>query len=526
MPNNTETTTSQIMFPGLEAAIAAVITPIANANNTSIASTSTTIAAQIEVIGNKEASPVISRNNTEVSPVPTFAIWTNQNNDTKAGFNIINSDFQSIGSNAMPGWFGSYQNPALDNMPNWYEHFRGYTYTNGNHGTSTVTTYFGGATCNQSADGHLLYRPCLHGGFSGNWMNRADNQNQYLIRCGTIIGAKGVRQRVSHYSTDSEFQVRARGMSNGYYDRVDLNSATYATWAGRTNRGMASYNDRTKMLAVAESTTGNAIRLHVWRNTSYSLNDFSHKPGTLHKFLSEAKTAGPTAGNQLSTAKNYAFYDFTWAQAGSTRAEPAYHMKLVMGDTGVVGFGRFNHDGYAQRYGYWNPSSQGTAGSSGIGTFTDTEINLANTTSYGIDQSETWYGQKHNITWDNEWLAIYSVYHYYSNGINCHIINTKDPTKLFYFRNTDGSQGTAIVPFKEDKFISIYSAQNGDGPGPYLYIVDPGSAGKNLRRTDGTSLSFGGDLQPYNMVHHYQFDTHSNTTQYPHIVSMPHWNNP
>ena len=527
MPDNTTaTTSSQIIVPGLEDSIKAIITPIVNANNTQIASTSATIATSIGVISGKEASPVISRNNTEVSPFPTFAIWTNQNNDTKAGFNIINSDFQSIGSNAMPGWFGSYQNPALDNMPNWYEDFRGYTYTNGNMGTGTVTTYYGGSTVWGSADGHQLYRPCLHGGFAGNWINRADQTGQYLNRCGTIIGAKGVRQRVSHYNTDSEFQIRLRGMSNGYLDRVDLNSATYATWAGRTNRGMSSYNDRTNMLAVAESTTANAIRLHVWRNTSVSLNGFSHKAGLLHKFLSEAKAAGPLTGSHLNTAKNYAFYDFTWAQAGSTRAEPSYHMKLVMGDNGVIGFGRFNHDGYAQRYGYFTIASQGTAGNSGIGTFTDTEINLGNTTSYGIDQSIDWYGQKHHITWDNEWLAIFSPYHYYSNGINCHTINTYDPTKLFYFRNTDGSNGTAIVPFKEDKFISLYSVQNGDGQGPCLYVVDPGSAAKNLRRTDGTTLSFGGDLQPYNVNHNYQFDTHSNTTQYPHIVSMPHWNNP
>jgi hypothetical protein len=525
MPNNTETTTSQIMFPGLEAAIAAVITPIANANNTTIAATSTTIATQLAIIANKEASPVISRNNTEVSPYPTFAIWTNQDNN-KAGFNIINSDYQSISTNAMPGWFGGYQSPDLDNMPNWYESFRGYTYTNGNFSSSTVTNNFGGSTVWGSADGHVLYRPNMHGGFAGNWINRADQQNQYLIRCGTIVGAYGVRQRVSHYTTDSEFQVRPRGSNYGYFDRVNLNDVTYATWAGRTNRGMASYNDRTKMLAVAESTTANAIRLHVWRNTSYSLNDFSHKPGTLHKFLSEAKTAGPTTGNQLSTAKNYAFYDFTWAQTGSTRAEPSYHMKLVMGDTGVVGFGRFNHDGYAQRYGYWNPSSQGTAGNSGIGIFTDTEINLGNTTSYGIDQSETWYGQKHNNTWDNQWIAIYSPYYYYGAGINCHVVNTADPTKLFYFRNTNTSNGCGIAPFKEDKFISIFSAQDGDGPGPHLYLVDPGSAAKNLRRTDGTTLSFGGDLQPYNVTSHYQFDTHSSTTQYGHLITMPHWSNP
>ena len=523
--NTTATTTSQIIHPGLEESIRSIITPIVAANNTALSTTTTTIATNIAALSGKIASPVISRNNNEVSPYPTFAIWSNQNNE-QAGYNIINSDFQAIGSNAMPGYLGGWSSPSLDSMSNWYEEFRGYTYTQDQPSTSTVTNGFGGSTVWGSADGHLLYRPCLHGGHAGNWHNAASRVNQYLNRCGTIIGVAGVRQRVSHYTADAEFQVRPRGAHSGYYDRVSLNSATYATWAGRSNMGMTSYNDRTKMLAVVESNTSNQIRLHVWRNTSYSLNDFSHKSGTLHRFLSEAKTAGPTTGNQLSTAKNYAFYDFTWAQAGSTRAEPSYHMKIVMGDNGTVGFGRFNHDGYHQRYGYFVPSSQGTAGNSGIGTFTDTEINLANTTSYGIDQSETWYGQKHNITWDNQWVAIYSPYHYYSNGINCHVVNTQDPTKLFYFTNSNGSNGTAIVPFKEDKFLSLFSAQNGNSPGPHLYVVDPGSAGRNLRRTDGTTLSFGGDLQPYNVTINQQFDTQSNTTMYAHIVSMPHWSNP
>jgi len=523
--NTTATTTAQIIVPGLEKAITDIMTPQVSANNTAIAAVATTLTNNLGPLSGKFASPVISRNNDEVSTFPTFAIWTNQDN-SKAGFNIINSDLQSIGTNAMPGYLAGHQSPSLDSMPNWYEAFRGYTYTNGHVGASTVTNNFGGSTAWGSADGHLLYRPCLWGGFAGNWMNRADQYGSYSNRCGVIIGAKGVRQRVSHWSNDSEFQVRARGMVHGYFDRVDLNSSTYANWAGRTNRGMSSYNDRTKMLAVAESNTSNQIRLHVWRNTSFSLNNFSHKPGTIHRFLSEAKTAGPTTGNQLSTPKNYAFYDFTWSQAGSNRAEPSYHMKLVMGDNGVVGFGRFNHDGYHQRYGYFLPTSQGSVGNSGIGTFTDTEVNLGNTTSYGIDQNENWYGQKHNITWDNNWVAIYSPYYYYACGINCHTIDTYDPTKLFYFRSANGGHGLNPIPFKEDKFILMHSEPNGDSPGPYMYIVDPGSAAKNFRRTDGGTISYNGDLQPFNTTIHYQFDTHSSTTQYAHAVSMPHWSNP
>jgi hypothetical protein len=525
MPNTTATTSSQIIVPGLETAIANVVTPIVATSNAAVTTLNTNISTNISALNGKFARPVISIDNSETSPYPTFALWSNDNN-SKAGFHFINSDFQSIGTASMPGWLSGYQDPALNNMPNWYEDFRSYTYTQGNIDSSTVTTYFGGSTVWGSADGHVLYRPVLHNGFSGNWMNRADQQNQYLIRCGSIIGARGVRQRVSHYTTDSEFQIRFRGQPYGYSDRVDLNSATYATWAGRTNRGMSSYNDRTQVLTVVESTTANAIRMHVWRNTSYRLNNFSHKAGTLHLFLSEAKTAGPATGGILSTAKNYSFYDFTWSQTGSTRAEPSYHMKITMGDNGVIGFSRFNHDGYAQYYGTYTITSTGSAGNSGTGTFSDRGVNLGNTTSYGIDQSETWYGMKHQMTWDNQWMATYSPYYYYGSGINCHVINTVDPTKIFYFRNTTSVNGCAIVPFKEDKFISCVTPNNADGTGPYLYIVDPGSAAANFRRTDGTTLSYDGDLQPYNITSYYQFDSNGSTTQYPHIISMPHWSNP
>jgi hypothetical protein len=526
MPNTTATTSSQIIVPGLETAISNVVTPIVATTNAAVTTLSTNINTNISSLGNKFARAVTSIDNTETSPYPTFAIWTNNNNQPNTGFHFINSDLQSIGTANMPGWLAGYQDPALNNMPNWYEDFRSYTYTNGNFDSSTVTTYFGGSTVWGSADGHQIYRPNLNNGFAGNWFNRADQTGQYLIRCGSIIGARGVRQRVSHYTTDSEFQIRFRGQTYGYQDRVDLNSATYATWAGRTNRGMSSYNDRTQVLTVVESNTSNNIRIHVWRNTSYRLNNFSHKAGTLHTFLSEAKTAGPAAGGILSTAKNYSFYDFTWSQSGSTRAEPSYHMKITMGDNGVIGFSRFNHDGYAQYYGTFTIASTGSAGNSGTGTFNDRGVNLANTTSYGIDQSESWYGMKHMMTWDNQWMATYSPYYYYGSGINCHVINTADPTKIFYFRNTTSVNGCAIVPFKEDKFMSCITPNNADGPGPYLYIVDPGSAATNFRRTDGTTLSYDGDLQPYNITTYYQFDTNASSTTYPHIISMPHWSNP
>jgi hypothetical protein len=283
------TTTNQVYIPGFETNIQNVVTPIAATTTSAVTALQANIPNQFAKLNGKFGAAATSRDNTEVSPYPLFAIWTNQNNNARAGYSVINSDMQVVGTSRVANRQGAAASVQLDDLNNWYEDFRGWTYTNDNIGQGGNTTYSGGGTNMNGADGNHLYAFQVFGNYGNTHINRADQWGQFTKRCGTIIGVKGVRQRVSHYTTDAEFQVRPRGSSYGYYDRLSLNSATYATWAGRTNRGMSSYNDRTKMLAVVESNTSNQIRLHVWRNTDVSLNDFSHKPGALHKFLSEAK---------------------------------------------------------------------------------------------------------------------------------------------------------------------------------------------------------------------------------------------
>ena len=193
-----------------------------------------------------------------------------------------------------------------------------------------------------------------------------------------------------------------------------------------------------------------------------------------------------------------------------------------MGDNGTIGFSRFSPQGNAQQYGWYIPTNPGTAGNSGTGAFTDSGTNLGNTTSYSIDQGDS-YGIRTNISWDNNWLISYSPYYYYHCGINLHCIYTQDPTKYYYWRNTDSSNGVSPVPFGESSFISCISVNNADSTGPYLYYANPQAAFENGYRNDGGTITNGGDLQPYNVTFHYQFDTMSNTTQYPHISTMPHW---
>ena len=514
------TTTTQIYIPGFETNISSVVTPIVTTSNTAVASLSASLPTKFAALNAKFPAPSTSRDDSEPSPFPQWGTWTNQNNNQRAGWQSYDSEMQRIGGHSQRQFWNSANDTQLNNLTNWAEDFRSWNYTNGNLDAAGAGTYWGGSTVIQSADGNQLYNPSLFNNYSATQFNRADQFGQYQNRCGTIIGVKGVRQRVSHYSSDSEFQVRYRGQVYGYVDRVDLNSATYATWAGRTNRGMSSYNERTRTLVVLESNTSNQIRMHIWKNngTNRSLNSFNHSAGTLHNFLSEAKSAGPSG-----TVSSYAFYDFTWTSAGSGRGEPAYHMKIIAGDNGTIGLSRFSHDGNAQQYAYFVPTNAGTPGNSGTGTLTDTGSNLGNTTSYGIDQDLTYYGIKHNNTWDNQWVTTYSPYYYYGCGINCHVINTVDPTKYYQFRNTGSTNGNTMVPYGESAFMIINSASNGDSPGPYLYYFNPGATFATGRRNDGVAISNGGDLAPFNVTFYYQFDTSSNTTQYPHLFSMPHW---
>ena len=57
---------------------------IVGQTNTALASLTTSINSNIAALGPKFASPIYSRDNSEPSAFPTFAIWTNQNNEARA----------------------------------------------------------------------------------------------------------------------------------------------------------------------------------------------------------------------------------------------------------------------------------------------------------------------------------------------------------------------------------------------------------------------------------------------------------
>ena len=85
------TTTNQVYIPGFETNIQNVVTPLANTTATAITTLQSGIPNQFASILGKFPSAATSRDNTEPSPYPLFAIWTNQDNSRKAGYSVINS---------------------------------------------------------------------------------------------------------------------------------------------------------------------------------------------------------------------------------------------------------------------------------------------------------------------------------------------------------------------------------------------------------------------------------------------------
>jgi hypothetical protein len=263
---------------------------------------------------------------------------------------------------------------------------------------------------------------------------------------GVVIGKKGIRQNFSLFSSDATLRIMERGINEGFYESISLNNNAYATWFSTgTTWGSASYNDRTRTLVVVAAKDGsNNYRMHIWKNegSDRSLKSDNYYPGTLAAFLREAKTGLLDAG-QGEGSVSYAFYDFQWqANSSQNYNESRYRLRVVAGDNGIIGMARMVPSNVCN-YATFNPANQ---------QLTTSFNTIGLTTSYGIDQGNN-YGMRHNITWDNNWVAAYSVYYYYGSGMNVYFIDTRDPRNYFIGQVGESAQGCQLVPFKEDKFL-------------------------------------------------------------------------
>jgi hypothetical protein len=432
-------------------------------------------------------------------PLPQFATFSNRDNSPL--WNIYDSYINPIDA-------GSQHTDSELHAP-----WTGINYTNGNFGSNSWTSYWMGATPMQSADGHQSYN--IQPGYAVYSAKNPDSNQYWMSRWGVIIGKRGKRQRFSLHLNDADLRVNARGISEGSFEQLSLNSTTYATWFGGTSYGSVGYNDRTQTLVAIEAKdASNNYRMHIWQNTgtNRSLNVDNYQTGLLHTFLSEAKAGLPSETTGEFSVISYQFKDFQWQQnASQNYNESRYRMRVVVGDNGIVGMARMVPSNVTNYATY-------TIASSTLNTSFNT---IGLTTSYGVDNGNR-YGMRHSITWDNNWVAAYSQYYYYGAGINVFFIDTRDPRNYFTGQNADTNNGCQLVPFGEDKFMFNRSIENADGNiGMRLFIINP--EGARLGRITSTTISNGGVIPLTANIQYGMFDTKYTSTNYPVLMPVAHW---
>jgi hypothetical protein len=484
--------TTQLMIPGLDASIQTNLNTVLNSNATVAA-----IQTNLNNAGSTTSlNTAITNASTAIAtlpsrePYPNWGIWSNYGNSPRG--TIYNSDNQKL--------YQFYQDTNSEMYANW----TGYNYTNSNIGSNGWTNYWMGATPFYQADGHWFQNVAQ--GYANYCGKNPDAAESWFPFWGVIVGKSGVRQKFSLYSNGSTLGVGYRGIYNANAEQINLNNTTFSTWYGGTNYGMAGYNDRTNTLVVIEAKDGsNNYRMHVWVNTSVSLNSSNYLTGTLYNFVSQAKLGG--------SGKSYNYYDFAWNfNSSANYNESRYRMRVIVGDNNVIGLSRMVPSNQTQYATYTLSSSTLT---------NQTQIGL--TTSYGIDNGNK-YGMRHNITWDNQWVAAYSHYYYYGSGINVHFINTADPRTSFVGQNGDTNNGCQLIPYKSNKFIFNRSVENTDGNiGMRLYIVDPDGASRFGKQYSNASISNTGTINLTASQMNGTFDTYYTSTNYCSIMPVPHW---
>jgi hypothetical protein len=504
------TSSNGVLLPGIETTIQDAATSAIDDNsllstillNSSTATGLSAITTSVTAVQSKLETDVVTE-----KPYPTFSVYSNYNNGP--AMMVYDSDMNPITGG------------VLQSDTQIQDGYRGRMYTNGGFGSGSAgASYYCMATPYNQADGHWLLN--MPGSSYGNnhlfsFGVNPDEVNNTFPYFGVNIAEKGVRARYSLSMNGVNIGIYPRG-GRSPLELLGLQSSTYATWANTNNQswGMIGYNDRTRRLVVIEPKDGsNNYRMHVWRNTSVSLNHKNYTVGTLHTFLSEAKTASTPAAT--TTAKYYYYNDFTWQQDNSQNYnESRYRMMVTVGDNEYIGMTRFTPSNVT-RYSTFLPNIAATTG------LLETKNGVSHTTSYGIEQGGH-YGIRNNITWDNNWVASYSPYYYYGSGMNVVFSEVADPRNYYTAQQGNTSMGCQLVPFREDKFIFNTSDSNNDGNvGARLYIVDLGGYKKFGRSPNGDTIVNGQGISLQYTTFTYSFDTRYTSTNYQVLLSPKSW---
>lgn len=422
----------------------------------------------------------------EQDPKPLLGTFVADNNWGYYGYSVFDSNFNNIGGS-----------DYSTNGEVW-NNYSGRIYTYGTFGSGSAgSTYWVKATTMNQAEGNWQVQIPASGEYSKAPFRNPDACANWWPFYGVHIGQEGVRQRISIYLNGNTIRVHHRGM-NHRQEQIDVGWFKNATGEpGAAAYGTVSYNDRTRQLIIIQGS-GNSYRLHSWTNKGRSLNEKSYKTGTIYRFMQEAFNG--------TNGASYFYNDFTWSTTGSNSyAESQYHFRVIAGDNGRVGLVRMTPSNQTV-HAWIQPNPSGTA----LTTAPTAVSILGLTTSYGIEQGN-FYGQRSNITWDNNWVACYSPYYYYGCGINLHVVSVADPSRGYYYQSGNTDVGWSIAPIQENKFALRFNHWNTDGGlGMQVGILDP----SNITLTNSAGLGL--PTSAY-------MDAYAPNTSYPVLTPMTSW---
>jgi len=145
------------------------------------------------------------------------------------------------------------------------------------------------------------------------------------------------------------------------------------------------------------------------------------------------------------------------------------------------------------------------------------------------------YRARMQMSWDGEWVIMYSPYYYYGCGLSAYVISVKNPRKMSYVNITDTSGGGALLPSGRSGFKYL-NGKNTDGQPVQSWSLDLSSTGHdhttnfvyappNYTATNSMTnvANWTGTLQNSLGNYAFQYPGYWYSTSYPRFMTVNHW---
>lgn len=439
--------------------------------------------------------PIAAALGYDRQPLPLVGVYSCPGNNPDCS--VYDSDFNLVSRMTQAG-----SGSAWPTSGELWSDYTGWNYTSGHVSSSSAGGQWVKATPCYSADGHQVMRLSPNGCLAQRHPSQMGN---FMANFGVVIGGEGYRQPMSLWFNGTTLRQHVRGG----FAQLDMltpgvSVAAASNWHGGTNsmRSAVGYHWGAGVLVLIEARDAScSYRAHVWRHPTAKL---SGKPGELDRFILQARAGTHGA--------SYQHIDFAWNASGSASyTESQYRMRVIPTTSGKIALVRFVPSN-CTHMAVLTPDSGNT------GTLDTNFPTVACTTSYGIEQGNM-YGMRHQVTWDNRWVAAFAPYYYYGAGISGHVVNTDDPATQYRLSYASSSCGVSIIPIRASGFAYAFHETNADGSaGLNAGLMDFSNIGFQVNGT----LAVGGVVSmPTNTG---WIETGSTSTNYPCLLPVENWN--